>query len=207
MVTERKMGPKGFLQKANRAAVAGSAAGFIAAYREYLVNSEVSYATAPLVEKLDKGEAYPTPTLGEIQRAVMAHIMMLDLLKAQESAEKSSKPSQTRKPFIAYIRDGSGKVCLDDEGKEVKATFDLPQRAFDWVDRRLFNSSPDCFGEVTHLRAHNPSKATDYVNRDDSIARILKRPRTPVMKVNKPAQSGLGFGVKVKETSVKFSQG
>lgn len=203
MATERKMGPKGFLQKANRAAAGGAAAGFIAAYREYLVNSEVSYATAPLIEKLDKGEAYPTPTLSEIQRAVMAHIMMLDLL----SAEKSSKPSQTRKPFIAYIRDGSGKVCLDDEGKEVKATFDLPQRAFDWVDRRLFNSSPDCFGEVTHLKAHDPSKATDYVDRDDSIARILKRPRTPVMRVNHPAQSRLGFGVKAKGTTVKFSRG
>lgn len=207
MATTRKMSPKGFLQKANRASASGSAAGFLAAHREYLVNSEVSYATKPILAKLDNGEAFPTPTLREITCAVMAHIMLVDLMKAKDSAEKAESAPKTRKPFTACIRDGSGAIILNDEGKEVKQNFDLPQRAQDWCDRRLLESSSDCFGEIVHNAAHNPEHATDLVNRDDALARIFKQGRTPVMKVQKQSQSKLGFGVKAHPTVAKFSHG
>jgi hypothetical protein len=194
------MGPKGLLQKANSATV--SAIAFFEAYREYLLTSEVSYATAPIVAKVDAGELFPTPALDEIKHAVMGHIMLVDLLKAKESVEKASKPTQSKKPFQAVIRDGSGSIILDEKGKEVKQTFDLPQRASEWCDRRLFEQTSDCFGEVFHHGVHY-----EFVNRDESLARILKPQRMALHKVNHPAQSKMGFGVKVKESKCTFSHG
>lgn len=173
-MTERKMGPKGFLQKVNRAAAGGSAAGFLAAYREYLTNSEVSYATAPILAKLDKGETFPTPTLHEIACAVMAHIMLVDLTRAAEKAEKGEKEGKTRKPFTACIRDGSGAIILNEEGKEVKQNFDLPQRAQDWCDRRLLECSPDCFGDVVHNNVKAKTPAWALITRDEAMAQDLQ---------------------------------
>jgi hypothetical protein len=207
MTTERKMGPRGFLQKANRASASGSAAGFLAAHREYLVNSEVSYATKPLIVKLDAGEAFPSPTLNAIREAVMGHIMLVDLLKAKESAEKAEKAPKTRKPFTACVRDGSGAVLVNEEGKEIRQSFDLPQRAQDWCDRRLLECAPECFGEIVHNTAHNPNHATDLITRDEAMARLFKTPRTPVMKAQKQSQSKLGFGVKAHPSVAKFSHG
>lgn len=207
MTTERKMGPRGFLQKANKASAAGSAAGFLAAYREYLTNSEVSYATAPLIAALDAGQAFPSPTLNAIREAVMGHIMLVDLTKAKESAEKGEKESKTRKPFTACIRDGSGAVLVNEEGKEIRQSFDLPQRAQDWCDRRLLECAPECFGEVIHNTAHNPNHAKDLITRDEAMARLFKTPRTPVMKAQKQSQSKLGFGVKAHPSVAKFSHG
>lgn len=208
MATERKMSPKGFLAKSNGKAAA-SAIGFLAAYREYLLNGEVSYATRPIIDKLDKGELLPTPALTEIKVAVMGHIMATDLLHANEAAEKAQNPtvSKTSKPFVAVIRDGSGRIIQNDKGEDMRQTFELPQRAQDWCDRRLFESTSDCFGEITHTKASNPAHAVDLVNREDSIARILKRPGRPVIKVNSPAQTKLGFGVKAVQSKAAFSRG
>ncbi len=199
-MAERKMGPKGLLQKANSAKV--SAIAFFEAYREYLLTSEVSYVTAPILQKVDAGEVMPTPALTELKQAVMGHIMLVDLLKAKESIENASKPSQSKKPFSAVIRDGSGNILLDEKGKEVKQNFDLPQRASEWCDRRLFEQSSDCFGEVFHRGVHY-----EFVNRDDSLARILKPARMAIHKTNKPGQSKLGFGVKAKQSKSTFSHG
>jgi len=197
-MAERKMGPKGLLRKANSATV--SAIAFIDQHREYLTQGEVSYATAAIVAKVDNGELYPTPALSEIKHAVMSHIMMVDLLKAQESIEKPKKVS--KKPFSACIRDGSGNVLEDEKGKELRQNFDLPQRASEWCDRRLFEQSADCFGEVFHREVHY-----EFVNRDDSLARILKPQRMALHKTNKPGQTKLGFGVKAKNSKATFSHG
>ena len=199
-MTTRKMGPKGLLQKANRATV--SAIAFFEAYREYLTTSEVSYVTAPIVARIDAGELFPTPALSEIKAAVLGHIMVMDLLAAKDSIEKASKPKVSKKPFTACIRDGAGNVCIDEKGKEIKGSFDLPQRASEWCDRRLFEQYPDCFGEVLHRGEHY-----EFVNRNDSLARILKPARMAVHKTNKPGQGKLGFGVKAKQSKATFSHG
>lgn len=197
---ERKMGPKGLLHKANSAKI--SAVAFFEAYREYLLTSEVSYVTASIVAKVESGEVMPTPALTALKHAVMGHIMLVDLLKAQESVEKASKPSQSKKPFSAVIRDGSGNIILDEKDKEVKQTFDLPQRASEWCDRRLFEQASDCFGEVMHRGVHY-----EFVNRNDSLARILKPARMALHKTNHPGTGKLSFGVKVKESKSTFSHG
>lgn len=204
--TERKMGPRGLLQKANSAKIGAKA--FIDAHREYLTTGELAYVTGPIVAKIDAGELYPTPGMQELKVAVMSHIMLIDAMKAEEKEQeaKAGKPGKTSKPFMACVRDGSGAMLSMPDGKPMKATFDLPQRASGWIDRRLFESSPDCYGEVTHLKAHNPATATDTILRDDSIARILKTPMGPVCKGTKSSGT-LGFGVKVKPSKVTFSHG
>jgi hypothetical protein len=82
----------------------------------------------------------------------------------------------------------------------------MSQRASEWVDRRLFEQAPDCYGEVTHLKAHNPEHATDVILRDDALARILKTSISPVCKRTKSSGT-LGFGVKAKGSKVTFSHG
>ena len=206
-MAERKMGPKGLLHKANSAKIGASA--FIEAYREYLTTGELAYVTGPIVAKIDAGELYPTPGMQEIKMAVMSHIMLVEAMKAEEKEqdEKSgSSGRKTTKAFSACIRDGSGRMLVMPDGKPMKQTFDLPQRASEWVDRRLIEQAPDSYGEVTHLKAHNPATATDTILRDDSIARILKNTMGSVCKRSK-SSSTLGFGVKVKASKSAFSHG
>lgn len=210
MATERKMGPRGLLQKANSPKV--SAIAFIEAHREYLVNGEVGYVTAPIIAKVESGELFPTPAMDQIRMAVMTHIMLVDLCRSKDKDESakddSPKKTRTTKAFTACIRDGSGAIIETVEGKPMKANFDLPQRASEWVDRRLFESSPDCFGQVTHVTAFDPSRATDTITRDESIARILKQPMGCVCKPqNKGGGGGLGFGVKAHPSKSTFSHG
>ena len=202
-MAERKMRPRGLLQKANSAKVGALA--FIKAYREYLTTGELAYVTGPIVSKIDSGELYPTPGMEAIKIAVMAHIMLCDAIVAKDKLEKSNSP-KTSKSFEACIRNGSGVMLYKDNGNLMRQTFDLPQRASEWVDRRLFEQSPDCYGEVIHLKAHNPANAIDIILRDDSIARILKTPLGPVCKGNKSSDT-LKFGVKIKPSKVTFSRG
>ena len=95
---------------------------------------------------------------------------------------------------------------MGDDGKPMKQSFDVYQRAFDWCDRRLFESAPDCFGEVTSNKCQNPDHATDLVTRNESLARILKRPMGAVCKGQKHSGT-LGFGVKAKNDVSHFSHG
>ncbi len=215
MATERKVGPRGLLQRANNPKV--SVMGFIKAFRDILVDGELGYVTAPIVWEVETGTLYLTPAIEKLRNAIMGHIMIMDALKVKdqeeeteakaEKAEVSPKVKRPAKPFTACIRDGSGAIVETLDGKAMKASFDLPQRASDWVDRRLFESTPDCFGEVVHNRAHNPEKATDYISRDESMSRILKRPMGAVCKGQSKGGGGLSFGVKSKPSKSTFSHG
>lgn len=201
----RSMSPKGFLHKTTLKA-ANSAIGFLAAYKEYLLKGEVSYATAEIMEKVDSGELLPTPALAEIKQVVLAHIIESDRIKAEESIEKSQNPSDNGKPFIAIIFDSTGSVCTrvkdDGEVEELVKRFDLPQQAERWIDRRLFDGCVDWEGEI-----HNHGKLYDAIARLDSIARILKKPGRPALKAQKRSTSRLGFGVKASQDRSHFSHG
>lgn len=208
--TARKMSPKGFLAKCNSKAGL-SVMAFVAAHNEYLTQGEVAYATAPIVEELIAGDMMYIPAMDAIKKAVMDHILKIDTMSFEEKQEKAAEKAKAEgksvriakapKPFSAVIRDGEGNVVVNDEGKEVKATFDLPQRASEWCDRRLFEQTPDCSGEVFHKGAHY-----EFVNRDGAIGRILKGKGSAVMKHQASAGS-LSFGTKVKESHSKFSHG
>lgn len=207
-MAERKMTAKGFLAKTNQKAAA-SASGFLAAYREYLLTGEVAYATADIVAKVDSKELMPTPALDEIKRVVLAHVLEIDRIKAEEAIERANNPqSNSNKPFEARILDAAAgsSVCTrikeDGTSEKLIKKFDKPQDAERWVDRRLFDGAPSWYGVVTHRSAE-----WDVIERDTSIGRILKRPQGLVTKSNKFGSGGLGFGVKVHEKPVKFSRG
>jgi hypothetical protein len=195
------MKPRGLLHKANSPKV--SALGFFQAHREYLINSEVSYATAHIVERLESGELLPTPALTELKKAILDHILMNE----SRAHAVTNKPGSVEKPFTATIRRGTGEVALDKDGQPIKKGFDLYQRAVDWIDRRLFESSPDCFGEVCSNKCTNPAHATDIIRRDESFSRLFEKPRMAVHKVSHPSNGNLGFGVKVRQSKVAFSRG
>lgn len=216
MTTEkkaRKMSAKGFLTKSNSNKATTAAMGFLAAHREYLLTGEVSYSTAPIVEAFDKGELIASVALQEVKNAVLAHVMELDRLAAEEALEKGDSPSgDSKKHFLAEIRDAStGNLCLrekeDGTMEKLSKRFPMPQDAERWVDRRLFDGCPSWYGTVTQTNALHPEHATDVIERVDAIARILKKPRNSVTKSNKYSGGGLGFGVKVHEKPVKFSRG
>jgi len=194
------MTPRRLLHKANSPKV--SALAFFQAHREYLLasDSEVSYATASIVKKLESGELLPTPALTELKRVVLDHILA-------SAHTGMNKPRKVEYPFVATIRRGTGEVARDEQGKALEKEFALYQRAIDWIDRRLFESPPDYFGEVHSNRCANPEHATDIIRRDESFSRLFEKPRMAVHKVSHPSNGNLGFGVKVRQSKVAFSRG
>lgn len=196
---KRNMSAQGFLKKTISKAAA-SAQGFLAAHREYLLTGEVSEKTAPIVARFDAKELLPTPALIEIQKAVQDHIF--EQAKASIEVASEGVESRTTKPFTAAIFDINGNICLDDDGKEIRGAFDLPQRAKDWCIRRLFEGAPGTSGETFHHGAPYES-----VKRDDAFAVMLKGAAGAVCKTMGKSSGKLSFGVKAKQDFAKFSRG
>jgi hypothetical protein len=196
----KNMSVKSFLTKCNSNKASISASAFITAHTEYLLTGEVSYATAPIVQDIVAGKIPATPALQSIKKVVLDHILEVERQKAEESL--IPRVSSASKPFKCRIVDAAtGEVCLDDKGDDLIKTFEKPQDAERWADRRLFDGSPSWYGEVCHK-----DMPWSVVDRNASIGRVLKRPMAPVSK-GSPKSSGLGFGVKVKESVAKFSGG
>lgn len=200
---ERKMSPKGFLHKCTTKA-ANSAIAFLAAHRAWLETGEVAAKTSPLLAKLDAGELLPTPCLKEVQYAVMAHIIESDRNKLEakiEAAAQEGTHTGTRKPWVARILDEKGVIQTrtkeDGEVEDLVKGFDLSSDADRWVDRRLFEGASDWHGEVEHSIIPN---ICTRIERQDSIARILKQPKGPTVQVRGKSTKTLGFGVKAKPT-------
>lgn len=196
-MTERKITVKGFVKKAS---AAKSALAFISQYREYLTSGEVATITSPILDKIDNGELVPTAGLNEITNAVFAHMMVMDLQKAEASIEAANEPAVT-KPVVARIVDSRGEELHSD-------SFHLGQDAERWVDNRLYAGTPGSHGEVIHTKIFLKGvPATTIITREDSIARILKKPRASATKRVGVASGKLGFGVKAKQSHSSFSRG
>jgi hypothetical protein len=211
MATEKKervMSPKGFLQKTTQKA-AGSATTFLATWRDYLLNSEVAYLTASIIQKVDDGSIMPTPALQAVKDALVAHIVQVDLLKAEasmiEKSSKSAKGGKGSKKFSARIIDGNGETCTrvkdNGETEELWKSCDLPQQAARWTDIRLFDGAPDWSGII-----YQENITYELIGRVQSMGRILAKGKTPVMHVQKSTGS-LSFGVKAKQSHCSFSKG
>lgn len=205
------MTPKGFLTKTGSTKAISSALGFIQAYREYLTTGEVASATSPIVARLDAGEVPASIALDEIKKAVLAHILEQDKIQVVEPKQvketSSSKRSHPIKPFEARIVDpATGKICtrVTEKGEieDLIKCFDQPQQAERWCDRRLFDGCVSWYGEIRHYE-----KPWDVINRDDSIARVLKRPLPPVSKSPKYGGTQLSWGMKCKQDHSSFSKG
>jgi len=210
-MTTRKMTNKMFLHKSTgKAALAAS--GFIAAHREFLLTGELALFTTPILLKVDSKDLMPTPALDQLKEVVLAHHLAEEIRKAEE--KMNAAPTQRKtKAYVATIYDSkTGEVVQEknDQGKLVDLTesFDDSTRAEGWTDRRLFDS-PGCFGvvESTKLFRQDGTAFAATILRDDSIARILRKPKAPVMKAQKKSGGRLSFGVKVKPSHASFSRG
>lgn len=200
-MSERKMTEKGFLNKAGGKV---SAAAFLAQHREFLTTGTLASLTSPILAKLDSGEILPTPALGEIKSAVLAHMVAKDIAKGEARAERAER---TEKPYTATVYDAEGNVCTrtDAEG-EIKAlvsNFDDAYKAEGWCDRRLDAEGPGAYA----LLVHNGTGRTDRIERDESIGRLYggRRP-SPVMK-QQGSGGSLGWKMKAKGDHFHFSRG
>ena len=97
------------------------------------------------------------------------------------------------------------------DGKEVdlQQEFDQPQDADRWCDRRLFEGETDWYAVVSHTTKTNKDgdPISSVIMRQDAMARILAKKGTAVMKTTAKSSSTLGWGVKSRPSTAKFSHG
>jgi hypothetical protein len=210
-VSDKPMTAKSLIRKA---LAAKSATAFFAAYREFLLTGELTDITSPILAKIDANELLPTPGLKQITDAVFQHILAKDLEKAKCSLTKVAKvrESKEQKPFVASIRNDDGEVMVhvteDGEEKELIASFNFPQDAERWVDRKLFAGAPDWHGEILWTKCPDKLEPLTVIDRVESMSRTLVSGRsTPILHKTKKTTSRLGFGVKVSNHVSRFSHG
>ncbi len=212
-MTERKMSAKGFLHKSNGKAALNAVA-FLAAHREWLQTGELALFTTPILLKVDSREMMPTPALEEIKQVVLAHHLAEEIRIATEKMAKADEPTERKtKNYVATVWNSKGEVVQapDSNGKikDLKDSFETSTQAERWADNRLFDGATDwfCVVETTHVFKQNGDPFTATILRADAIARILKRPKAPVMKAQKKSGGRLSFGVKAHQTKAAFSHG
>jgi hypothetical protein len=125
---------------------------------------------------------------------------------AEDAIENADKPG-TQKPWLATIYNLKGeiqtRVTEKGEVEDLVKGFDKSQDADRWADRRLFDGASDWYGVVEHTTL----KVRTFINRQDAIARILKRPKGPTVHTKGTSTKTLGFGVKAKQDRASFSRG
>ena len=186
---QKKMTDKGFLHRSSGRI---SAAAFLTAHREYLTTGSLADFTSPILDRLDTGNIVPTLALNELRAAVLEHLL-------SQHAKAIVKESTPTKPYTASIFDGKGNI-ITDNGKMLVKTFNQSTEAEYWCDRRLYDGAQSWYGTICHV-----SGKTLQVDRLDSIARILKNSRGPVMRQNK-AGSG-NWKMRAKNDHFHFSRG
>jgi hypothetical protein len=203
---QRAMSPKGFLAKTSTRA-ANSAGAFLASYREYLTTGELAPLVSPILARLDAGQILPTPALTEVKYAVMTHIINTDVAKMEKVSTQSAAKGKTTKAWRATVYNAEGVVQTretPDGPEELIKGYDLAQEADRWADRRLFEGAEGWYALVEHTTLSN---VVSRIERNDSIARILKQPKGPSIQQKGKSTKTLGFGVKCKESRCSFSRG
>jgi len=205
----RNMTERGFLHKASGKV---SADAFLATHKAWLETGELAEFTAPILRAVDEKELMPTPALHAITQVVFDYMMEKENTKA-ENALLNPKASAKPKPWIATIYNAKGEIQSrtkeDGTEEDLQKGFDTTSLADGWTDRRLFDGSSDWYGVVSHttiINRHGDPLSTTIM-RDDSIARILKQPKSAVCKVQSKTTSKLGFGVKAGNDRAVFSKG
>lgn len=194
------MTPKMFLHRANGKI---SADAFLKQHREFLESGELAMFTSPILAKVDSKELLPTPGLDELKRIVLSHHLQEEICKAEASMAKAQEGGGgSRKPYLGEIHDKEGTVLLEQ-------AFNTPQECEGWLDRRLFDGEPDCFGVciAQFMMTKEGEPMTSVVMRGDAIARILKKTKGPVMKAQAKSAGKLSWGAKVKQSHASFSRG
>jgi hypothetical protein len=196
----RQMTAKMFLHRSSGKV---SADAFIQAHRAFLETGKLAEVTSPILAKLDSKAIMPTPALEEIRGVVFTHTLRAAIETDEaKMAEAQANPAKA-KPWMATI--------LDSEGNEIEgmsSSFDDASSADRWVDRRLFDGASDWHGMVTHATITIKGEPfTTIIQRADSIARIMKRPTSSVLKTKSKTTPKLGFGVSCHNDRAVFSRG
>lgn len=207
----RAMTAKTFIRKSSGSV---SAEAFIQAQREWLETGELAQFTSPLLARLDAKDILPTPCLEALRGVVLGYKLAQDTRINEVSADKNGRKPKKEYPFVAtiYNADGVIQTRMTEEGfeKDLIQGFESPSLANNWVDNRLFSGvTPDCYGVIVHTKMidkNTEAPMQTIINREDSIARVMKTKRNPVM-AKKPQQSSLGWGAKVKNSTCHFSHG
>ena len=207
-MTERQMSAKGFLAKTNtRAAISASA--FLAQYREWLTTGELAYLADPILAKVDCKELMPTPAVKLLAHATMCHIVECDRAKTEAILEKVQSGQEERAPkaWLGTVLDLHGNICTrinaKGEEEELVKEFDNASACERWVDRRLFDEASTSYGTIEHTSLNVYSR----VERADSIARILKKPKGSTCRVKPTTTKTLGFTPKCVQDRASFSRG
>jgi hypothetical protein len=196
-MTQRNISIQNFIKKANKSV---GAEGFLSQYREYLTTGEIAAITTPILAKIDTGNLNAKSGLEQITNAVFTHMMVNNLKKAEQTIAKANKTS-SNKSVLA-------KICSHRGGTLSEEYFDLHQEAERWVDNRLYEGYPGSYGEVIHTKILIKGKPqTTTIKREESIGRILRKPKGAASKRVGAAAGSLGFGVKAKNSSSHFSRG
>lgn len=207
---QRSMSAKGFLHKANGRV---SAEAFLRQHREWLTTGDLAMMTSPILAKLDSKESLPSATLADIKSVVLAHHLNEEVLKGEAAMTKAGEGGVSSKPYTSTIRDKDGLIAVrmnaKGEEEDLVKSFDLPQDAERWTDRRLFDGAPDCFGEIVMTRAvrMDGTPITTVVLRGDAIARVLKKPKGAVVKKQSKSGGTLSWQGKAKQDHCSFSRG
>lgn len=203
----RKMSAKGFLSKITKPNV--SAAGFISAYREFMLTGELSYVLSPIIARVDAGDLLPTPALVLISNATMYHQIASDTIKAEKAIEEQQNPTSVKpKNWTATIYDSKDviQVRINPKGEEENLikSFDVSGDADRWVDRRL---SLDGQGDWYAVIQHSHSNVRVVIMRNDAMARFYRQAKKPTMKAQSKSTGALSFRPHVKESRSTFSRG
>lgn len=196
-MSQRNISIENFIKKATKTA---GAEGFLSQYREYLKTGEVAAIATPILAKIDSGNLNATSGLEEITNAVFAHMMVRNIKKVEQKVAKANQHS-SKKSVLAKIRSHRG-------GDITEEYFDLHQEAERWVDNRLYEGYPGSYGEIIHTKILIKGKPqTTTISREESIGRILRKPKGAASKRVGAATGSLGFGVKTKTSHSHFSRG
>ena len=203
-MANRNMSLKGFIHKANGKI---SAESFLSKHREWLSNNnEVRELTTPILSKVEKGELLPTPALEEIRRVVYDCMMVRENENILKQVDKNRRKYFAKKEgkFAAVILDAQEKVVLEEKPEgwfELAKSFDMPQAALRWVDRKLVDNA-GCFGVI-----QSNGNVYEVVEREESLSRLLRQPKKAVCRRMSAGMSRLSFGVKAHQSMTKFSTG
>lgn len=200
-----KITPKMFILRASQTK---NAVGFIQQYRQWLEHGELASIVSPILRKIDEKALFPTPGLVEIQNAVLTHHLAFEAQKQEILQAKRIVQANTPRPNKNYYA-----MVFDSKGQELNyepQTFKHDVEGIRWCDRKLVAEGPGCYGEVVNLAISDASGnlLTLIIHRDDSMARLMKVKKGPVVQRKSTGMSKpLGWQMRCKQDRQSFSRG
>lgn len=195
---------KGFLHRSKGKV---SSIAFLSQHKEWLLSSEVKDLISPIFSTIDNGELMPTLALNNIRQVIYDHMIVRKNEEFKNLEDKNRRKYFAKKEgkFVVTIFDAQKKVVLEKKPTgwfELVKSFELPQDAQRWADRKLINNV-GCFGEIQSY-----GKMYEIIEREGSLFRILRTVKKTVYKrLSKNNTNRLSFGVKACQKTTKFSTG